>query len=179
MTSPSPAAPESVFRLIRTPAYVILSLALVLPFMDYINGLFPLRLGDPLWRFGATSLIASYAVATTVQLFFLFVVAAGSLDRKVLIAIAVFAGVIAVGILGGSALFVLDAIQTRARTSAGTQTRLETTAAVVMLKLVTLVIANFVLARAAMKLARQGRSAAVKPDQLLVRRPSKSTAPSA
>jgi hypothetical protein len=172
MTSQTQSAAEGLFRAIRTPAYLILTLAIALPFFDYVNGLFPLHLGDPLWRFGATSLIASYAVATTVQLFFLFVVAVGAGDRRVLIVVCVIGALMAVGLLAGSALYILDAIQTRARTSAGTQTRLEMTAGLVMFKLIALTISNIVLARAAMKASRQVRVPSGKSDQVIVRRPS-------
>src|SRR4051812_17278220 len=103
----------AAIRLIRVPAYLILSMAMILPLLDYANGLVPFQLGDAIWRFGAVSLIASYAVATTVQLFFLYVVAVLAGDRKVLYLLAGIAILAAVALLGSSGMYGLDALQAR------------------------------------------------------------------
>lgn len=169
MTSAQPT--ESVFRLIRTPAYLILTMAMVLPLIDYANGLFPLHLGDPVWRFGALGLIASYTLATTAQLFFLFVIATGAGDRRVLMAIAVVAFVSAIALLLATGVYFLDTIQTRARTSADTQTRLELAAAVVLLKFVCLLVADLVLARASIRARSRLSGAALdQGEPMLLRR---------
>ncbi len=164
-----------MLRHIRIPAYLILSMAMLLPLLDYANGLVPFRLGDPIWRFGAVSLIASYAVATTVQLFFLFVVAIFAGDRKVLYAVGVFALIAALGLLMGAGMYGLDALQARSQTSAATQSRLEVTAGIAFLKLIALFAANAVLVRFAFRAAGALRPATTTmADRVLVPRPSSS-----
>ena len=167
----SPAIPGvSGLRAIRTPAYLVLTMAMVLPLLDYANGLLPLNMGDAIWRFGAVSLVASYAVATTAQLFLLFVAAVIFGDRKVLITIAVISGLIAISLIGVLGMYGLDALQARSRTSDVTQRRLELTAGIVVIKLLTLMAANGVLARFASREARKTRTSAGKTDQILVPR---------
>jgi hypothetical protein len=171
MSGQTPISPA--FRGIRVPAYLILSMAMILPLFDYTNGLVPFHPGDAIWRFGAVSLVASYAVATTAQLFFLFVVATWFEDRKVLYAISAVALLLAVALFAGSGMYGLDALQARSRTSADTQRRLETTAAIALLKLITLFISNAVLTTAAFRGARSIRPAATIPtDRVLMPRPS-------
>ena len=167
----------SGLRAIRTPAYLVLSMAMILPLLDYANGLLPLNLGDAIWRFGAVSLVASYAVATTAQLLFILAIAAIFGDRRVLITIAVFAGVLALTLLVASGLYALDALQARARTSDATQRRLEITAALVALKLIVLMVANALIARFAWRESRRSRiGGSSRPDQLIVPRKSDSVA---
>jgi hypothetical protein len=167
----------SGLRAIRTPAYMVLSMAMVLPLLDYANGLLPLNLGDAIWRFGAVSLVASYAVATTAQLLFIMAIAAIFGDRRVLIAIAIVAAVIAVTLFAVLGLYALDALQARSRTSDSTQRRLEITAVIVALKLVVLMVANALVARFAWRESRRGKGGgSSRPEQLIVPRKSGSVA---
>jgi hypothetical protein len=167
----------SGLRAIRTPAYLVLTMAMVLPLLDYANGLLPLNLGDAIWRFGAVSLVASYAVATTAQLLFIMAIAAIFGDRRVLITVAIVAAVIAVTLLGVLGLYALDALQARSRTSDATQRRLEITAALVVLKLVVLMAANTLISRFGWRESRRARpGGAARPEQLIVPRKSDSVA---
>ena len=151
-------------------------MAMILPLLDYTNGLVPFRLGDAIWRFGAVSLIASYAVATTAQLFFLYVVAVLAGDRKVLYVLAGFALVAAVALLAASGMYGLDALQARSHTSAATQARLDMTAGIALLKLVSLFVANAILVRSAFRAARSiGQTVPPTIDRMLVPRPSSGT----
>jgi hypothetical protein len=144
-------------------------MALVLPLLDYANGLLPLNLGDALWRFGAVSLVASYGVATTAQLLFIAILAGVCGDRKVLITVGLVGVLLAVALVGALGTYGLDAVQARARTSASTQQRLELTAALVILKLIMLIIANGLLARSALREARRVKPSA-RVDTLVPRR---------
>jgi hypothetical protein len=146
---------DTIVKRIRTVGYLVLFLATVFPLMDYAVGLWPFALGNATWRFGAIGLLTNYTVGATVSLFFLLTLAAAANDRRVLLAIGVVAALGALFLLGCTVLFVLDALQVRARVTPQAMRRFEYAAIQGVLKMLCLAIANAVMTRSAFKAARR------------------------
>ena len=96
---------------------------MILPLVDLVISLSPLRPTTLMWRFGAVGLLASAIGAPLLLLFLLYVLAYFSGDRKVMILCAVLAVVIALLMIGGAGTFVLDALQMKRRIQEAAQAR--------------------------------------------------------
>ena len=140
---------------IRTAAYVILVLAALFPFIDIVSGLFPMNLGNATWRFGAVGVFSNYAMGLSLELLLLAVLAALSSHRRVLLVLGVFSALLAVVLLGSTVLFLLDALQTRARVNPALMNRFDFASAAAVAKLVLYAIANIILARGEFLAARR------------------------
>lgn len=159
MSSSNQAFDEFVAR-VRTPGYLIFFVVLIIPVVDYAAAMLPMHLSNPTWRFGAMGLSGGYAVATIAELYLFFAMAVAARDRKVIITVGVVAAVIAVVLLGASAIFVLDALQTRALVTPTTISRFDMGAVEAMIKLLLGVVAGAVLAMAAFRTAKHSRETA-------------------
>ena len=159
MSSSNQAFDDFVAR-VRTPGYLIFFVVLIIPVVDYAAAMLPMHLSNPTWRFGAMGLSGGYAVATIAELYLFFALAVAARDRKVIITVGVVAAVIAVVLLGSSAIFVLDALQTRALVTPATMNRFDMGAVEAMIKLLLGVVAGAVLALAAFRTARRSRETA-------------------
>jgi hypothetical protein len=117
------AAPNPFVRRLRAPGYLIFGIAMVLPLIDLLVSLTPLRPTTLMWRFGAVGLLASAIGAPLLVLFLIYVLAYFSGDRKVIIACTVIAALIALMMIGGAGTFALDALQMKRRIQAAAQAR--------------------------------------------------------
>jgi hypothetical protein len=140
---------------IRTAAYVILILAAVFPAVDILSGLIPLNLGNATWRFGAVGVLASYAMGLSLELLLLAVLAALSNHRRVLLVLGVISVLLALTLLGSIVLFLLDALQTRARVNPTVLNRFDFATGGAVAKLTLYAIANLILARGEFLAARR------------------------
>jgi hypothetical protein len=140
---------------IRTSAYIILVLAAIFPFLDVLSGLIPLNLGNATWRFGAVGVFSTYVMGLSLELVLLAVLAALSNHRRVLLVLGVISLLLALALLGGTVLFLLDALQTRARVNPAMLKRFDFATAGATGKLVFYAIANLILARGEFLAARR------------------------
>ena len=154
-SSVEPTAGDWLGKHIRTAGYAILTLAAVFPLLDIMSGLIPLQLGNATWRFGAVGLLSNYAMGLSLELLLLAVLAALSSHRRVLLVLGVISILLAVTLLGSTALFLLDALQTRARVNPTVLNRFDVASAGAVAKLVLYAIANLILARGEFLAARR------------------------
>lgn len=145
------AAPNPFIRRLRAPGYLILGIATILPLIDLLVSLSPLRPTTLMWRFGAVGLFASAIGAPLLVLFLIYVLAYFSGDRKVMIACAVIAAVIALLMIAGAGTFALDALQMKRRIQAAAQPRFLTASAQALFKMGVQGIASLVLAVSAFR----------------------------
>lgn len=158
-SSVTPFSVESVLKYVRTAGYLILSLAALFPLIEVAAGLWPTRLDNATWRFGATGLLSNYAMGASIELFLLVVLALLANQRRVALTLGVIAAVLSVLLLGGAAMFVLDALQTRARVVPNAIRRFDVATVGAFAKMVLFSLANGLLARGAFKAARrEGRA---------------------
>jgi hypothetical protein len=140
---------------IRTAGYIILVLAAFFPLIDIMSGLIPLNLGNATWRFGAVGVFSTYAMGLSLELLLLAVLAALSNHRRVLLVLGVISLLLALTLLGSTVLFLLDALQTRARVNPAMLNRFDFASAGAVAKLVFYAIANLILARGEFLAARR------------------------
>jgi len=132
---------------IRTAGYMILVWSAIFPLFDLAGALIPASFGNATWRFGAVGLLANFAMGLSLEFFLLAVIAASAGHRRVLLALGVVSVLLAVLLLGSSALFALDALQTRGKVNAGMVRRFDYATGTAMAKLLLYALANIVLAR--------------------------------
>ena len=96
---------------------------MILPLVDLVISLSPLRPTTLMWRFGAVGLLASAIGAPLLVLFLIYVLAYFSGDRKVMVLCAVLAALIALLMIAGAGTFALDALQMKRRIQEAAQAR--------------------------------------------------------
>jgi hypothetical protein len=100
----------------RTIVAALLPVALLLiasPLADLIAALIPIRPAEVSWRFGAYGLLTNALVTPILGLAIVLVVSGFRSQRRPIGIIAVVAGMLALILIGGFALFVLDYLQLR------------------------------------------------------------------
>jgi hypothetical protein len=158
MISPAPA-PSNLVRNIRLPGYLILGIAMVLPLLDLLVSVMPLRPSTVVWRFGAVGLYSSAIGAPLLILFFVYVLAQLSGDKKITLFVGVIAALIALSLVAATGAFVLDALQMRQRIQPAAQTRFMTASVQAMLKIALEGLASLVLAFSAFRASRTTKAA--------------------
>ena len=152
------AAPNPFIRRLRAPGYLILGIAMVLPLIDLLVSLSPLRPTTLMWRFGAVGLLASAIGAPLLVLFLIYVLAYFSGDRKVMVACAVIAALVALMMIAGAGTFALDALQMKRRIQAAAQARFIMASAQALLKMGLQGLASLVLAVSAFRTLKGAKS---------------------
>jgi hypothetical protein len=139
----------------RTAGYLVLALAALFPLLDLFSGLMPPNFGNATWRFGAVGLFSNFAMGLSLELYLIAVIALLANQRRVLLVLGVLSALLAVLLLGSSVLFVLDALQTRARVTPAVLRRFDFAAGGAVAKLLLYAVANLVLARGEFLAARR------------------------
>jgi hypothetical protein len=153
---------ERLLKQVRTAGYVILVLSALFPLLEVAASLIPTRFDSATWRFGAAGLVSNFAMGATIELFLLVVLAMFSNHRRVLLALGAVSAIIAVVLLGGAVVFVLDAIQTRSKVTPAMVRRFDIAAAGALGKMVFFSLANVLLARSTFRAASAERAGRVK-----------------
>jgi hypothetical protein len=97
-------------------------------------------------------------MGASIELFLLVVLALFANQRRVLLFLGSIAAIMSVMLLGSAVLFVLDALQTRARVTPDAMRRFEIASIGALGKMILFSIANGFLARGAFRSARAERS---------------------
>ena len=129
------SAPNSLVRHLRVPGYLFLGIATVLPLLDLLISVYPLRPATVVWRFGAVGLLSSAIGAPLLVLFFVFALAVFAGDRKIIITVGIISAIIALVLIGGAGAFALDALQMKRRVQEAAQQRFTMASIQAMLKL--------------------------------------------
>ncbi|MES2179286.1 MAG: hypothetical protein V4550_15615 [Gemmatimonadota bacterium] len=138
---------QSVYaRRLRLPGYFILGIATLLPIIDLIVSVWPIRAGTVVWRFGSVGLLSSAVGSPLLLLFFIMALALACGDRKVMVVVAAIAALFALVLVSGMGAFALDALQMKRRVQEGAQPRFLMAAGQAMFKLGVQSIASLILA---------------------------------
>ncbi len=154
-------APNSFLRHLRVPGYLILFIAMILPLLDLLVSVMPLRPTTVVWRFGAVGLFSSAIGAPLLILFFIYVLAVFAGDRKITMLVGIVSALICLSLILGSGAFVLDALQMKQRVQPAAQTRFMTASVQAMLKLGMQGLGSLVLAISAFRALKAAKSAPV------------------
>lgn len=147
------SAPNSLARRLRVPGYLFLGIAMILPVIDLFVGIYPFRLGQVVWRFGAVGLLSSAVGAPLLVLFFVFALALFAGDRKVVIGVGIVAALIALILIGGAGSFSLDALQMKRRVQAAAQLKYMMASGQALFKLLLEALSAIVLSISAFRAA--------------------------
>jgi hypothetical protein len=163
------APPLDAIRRFRIPAYLIFTLGAVLPLVELVLAVSPVKPSQVMWRFGAVGLFASAAAAPLIMLLLLYGVALASEDRGVLYVIGTLAALSAAVLLVSSGSFTLDALQMKRQVTPAAETKFAVASVQAFVKLVLQGIAAAVLAVSAFRAAGALRRESVKrPNRPLV-----------
>lgn len=155
-------AATAQLRRLRTPGYLILSIALGLPLLELVLSLLPFRFDTVTWRFAAEGILSSAVAAPMLALLLIFAIALATDDRVAALAVAVMAAILAIILIAGAGSFILDALQMRRRVNSAQLSRFTSATTLATCKLVLQAIAGIVLsinafrARTAIRLAPTG-----------------------
>ena len=158
----TPVFAERHLKLVRTAGYVILWLAILFPLAELLTSLWPAHFESATWRFGAAGLLSNYVMGASIELFLLVLLALFTNSRRGLLVIGTICAIIAVLLLGGSVMFVLDAVQTRTKVTPVALRRFDVASAGALAKMLLFAFANGMLARGAFRGVTGDRAARVK-----------------
>ena len=153
-------APSNLVRNIRLPGYLILGIAMVLPLLDLLVSVMPLRPSTVVWRFGAVGLYSSAIGAPLLLLFFIYVLAQLSGDKKITVFVGVISTLIALSLVAAAGAFVLDALQMRQRMQPAAQTKFMTASVLAVIKIALEGLASLALAFSAFRASRTTKAVA-------------------
>lgn len=170
------AAPSDAIRRFRTPAYLIFTLAAILPTVELILAISPVKPSQVMWRFGAVGLFASAAAAPLIMLLLLYGLALFSEDRVVLYVIGVVAALGAAVLIASAGSFTLDALQMKRQVNPPAMTKFAVASVQALAKLLLQGVAAAVLSVSAFRAARALKREVARPARgstLVVGQPAK------
>jgi hypothetical protein len=144
----------SDLRRIAAPAYVVAVVLILLPLAEVLASTSPWRLFDARWRFGFFGVISNALLLPATGLFIAFVAATLFNQKTVRRIIGFIAAVAALICSIGLAVFVLDALQTRAAVRPEMQSNFSTAAIAAGARVIVSLIVCAVIARAALARSR-------------------------
>jgi hypothetical protein len=147
---------------VRRILYVGAVLLLAVPLMQAGSQLWPLRLGNIQWRFGAANALSSVLLLPYLGLSILVLMSRALDNRALARTVGTISAVLTVGLLGSVALFALDALQLRKIVTSAMMNSFNTTAIRVGLVTVLFVLAFALMAQACFKAPRGGHAAQAK-----------------
>jgi hypothetical protein len=101
------------FRPFAVPGYLILGAMIIFPLLDAVLTVWPLRLGEVSWRFGAVGIFSRGLMSPLFGLILMYGLALIYEHRVVQRVVAVLAAIAATAVASAAVLFVLDALQMR------------------------------------------------------------------
>lgn len=137
------------------PGYIVAALLIVLPLADTLLSVWPIRVGDVSWRFGAAGLFSRALMTPMLGLLLVLAIALMSGHRRVTRGVAVVGGLTVLTILGTSIMFLLDAVQMRTQVRAEAKTTFDVASLVAIAKYGLAMLASLAFAIPAWKASRK------------------------
>jgi hypothetical protein len=142
-------------RYLSRPSYFIGGLLIVLPTIDFVLSVSPMRLRTTSWRFGAEGILPR-ALLTPVLGLLMWFVTAWLLEQRVMLRIVAAISSLAAAVLTLIAIsFALDSVQMKAQVAPAAATAFMFTVAITVVKDALFVLAGLILAHSSWKCARQ------------------------
>jgi hypothetical protein len=105
--------PATPIQRMAGPVYFLAFLFLLQPLADYVSNVWPMNFGSVTWRYGAMGLTSGFLLTPLLGLV-IFMITAGYLEhRGIRILTGVVSAALAIALLLGTMLFVLDSLQVR------------------------------------------------------------------
>jgi hypothetical protein len=145
------------FRPFAVPGYLILAAMIVFPLIDTVLTVWPFRVSEVSWRFGATGIFSRGLLSPLFGLILVFGLALIFEHRIVQRAVAVVAAILVPVFASACILFALDAVQMRGQVQPQMQTPFDVASLVAFAKLVVMMVISGALGMAALRGARLSR----------------------
>lgn len=136
--------------------YAMTALMIVMPLGETLLSVWPVRLSEPAWRFGAAGLFSRALMTPLLGLVLLAVLGFLLSHRRAVITTAVLAGIAAIVLLVAEGLFVLDALQMRVQVRDEARLAFDLASLLALLKIGLSMVITAVLAVGAWKTTRGG-----------------------
>ena len=146
------------------PAYCVAFLLIVFPLLDTALSVYPTRVSEVAWRFGATGLFSRALMTPMLGLLLAFGVALLAEHRAAQRVIAVLSGLLVLTLAGAVVLFTLDALQMRVQVRPEAKTAFDLASAAALAKYITGAVVALAFAIMSWKAAssRDGRVSKVR-----------------
>lgn len=138
----------------RRLLYVGAFLLIVIPFLQAGQQLWPLKLGDIRWRFGAANAMSSVLLLPFLGMMIVTLVARATENKGMSRVMGALAALFVIGLLGSLVLFGLDALQLKSIVTSQMMEGFQTTSMRVVLVTVMFTVAFSMLMTAAFKNSR-------------------------
>jgi hypothetical protein len=139
------------FRSFALPGYLILATMIVFPLLDAVLTVWPLRLSEVSWRFGAVGMFSRAVMTPLFGVILVYGLALIYDHRMVQRAVAIVAAISALALLGVSFAFVLDAVQMRGQVQPHMKTPFDVASVVALGKLLVISLISVLLFFAAFR----------------------------
>lgn len=138
----------------RRLLYVAAFLLIVIPFLQAGQQLWPLKLGDIRWRFGAANAMSSVLLLPFLGMMIVTVIARATESTGMARVMGALAALFVIGLLGSLVLFAMDALQLKSIVTSQMMEGFQTTSFRVVLVTVIFTVAFSMLMMAAFKSSR-------------------------
>lgn len=162
-------------RALAWPSYITALLFVTFPLVDTFLTVFPVRLAEVSWRFGAAGLFSRALLTPMLGWFLIFTIALLLEYRRTLQLFSALSALAVVVLIGAMVLFVLDAVQMRSQINPEIKTSFDIAALVALGKYGATVVALSVLALVGWRVSAKDRKlsrASDKKEVLISRVPS-------
>ena len=144
-------------RHLALPVYSVGALLVFLPLIDFVLSVFPIRVHEAQWRFGAEGLLSRALLTPILGLLIWFLLASFLEQRGVLRLIAGFCSLIDVILAVVIVSFSLDALQVRGQYPADAKVAFIFTAVMALVKHTSFFLASLAMGMASWRLAHRPR----------------------
>jgi hypothetical protein len=145
-------------------AYAVALLMILLPLIEVVLSVWPMRFGQTAWRFGTLGLLSQGATTPLVGLIVLVTTAFLLGHRKTLLFTGVFAALAALLLIVAIPLFGLDAVQMRSQVRAQASRAFDISSMLATVKLAGLTVVLLLISVGAIKAARDKTRRNVTPE---------------
>lgn len=151
-------------------AYAVAALMIVVPIVEVVLSVWPLRFGQTSWRFGTVGLLSQAALTPVLGAVVLFAAALALEHRRTLTVASILAIIVGIIMLALVPLFALDAIQMRAQVQSTAHRAFDLSSLLATIKLTCIFLIFLLLGIGGWKVRRQmsRRSRSAVPDAPLL-----------
>ena len=157
-------------KLLARPGYLLAAMLFLIPLTDSLMSVWPIRLGEERWRFGAIGSLSNITLIPLLAMLLALAIAIMSDHRRFRRVLGWLSAVFAVTVACMAVLFILDFFQARTQVRPQFQGAMDMATTVALIKLAGTIIVLALIARAGLS----GPKAIVRKD---ISRPASSSTP--
>lgn len=141
-------------RQLTVVAYLVAALMLIIPVLEVVLSVWPLRVGETSWRFGTVGLLSQALLTPLLGALVLVLLAVTLGHRRTLATVSVVAALLALALLVVIPIFGLDAIQMRTRVRTDAHRAFDLSSVLATIKLTAAFVVSLLLAIGSWKMRK-------------------------